>query len=142
MTIANNDYLNDITMQLGNVTQSLILEANGRNVSANFPDMLWAFNMTFRNCSTVTIPSLATLNGSMGFYDNYFGAIMAPNLTTVGGSLSFVSNEDCMNISFPELTTVNGGLQVANNTGLKNINSFESLQTVGGALDFNGNFTK
>lgn len=141
MTIANNNYLDDISMQLGNVTTSLILEANGRNVSANFPNLEWAFNMTFRNCSTVTIPSLASLNGSMGFYANFFESIAAPNLTTVGGSLSFVSNEDLTNISFPELKTVTGGLQVANNTELKSIDGFPALETVGGALDFSGNFT-
>ena len=142
MTIANNNYLDDISMQLGNVSTSLILEANGRNVSAIFPNLEWAFNMTFRNCSQVSIPSLASLNGSMGFYANFFQSLSAPNLTTVGGSLSFVSNEDMTNISFPELKTVTGGLQVANNTALQNINGFPALQTVGGALDFNGNFTK
>lgn len=140
MTISNNNYLDDINMQLGNVSTLLILEANGRNVSATFPNLEWAFNMTFRNCSAVSIPSLASLNGSMGFYDNFFTELAAPNLTTVGGSLSFVSNEDETSISMPELTTVTGGLQIANNTALKGID-LPALQTVGGALDFNGNFT-
>lgn len=142
MTISNNNYLDQINMQLGNISQSLILEANGRNVSAIFPNLEWAYNMTFRNCSTVSIPSLASINGSMGFYANFFTDIAAPNLTTVGGSLSFVSNEDVTNVSFPELKTVGGGLQVANNTALKSINGFPALQTVAGALDFNGNFTR
>ena len=142
MTIANNPYLNDINMQLGNITQALILEANGRNVSATFPNLEWAFNMTFRNVSQVSIPSLAAVNGSVGFYANFFESIAGPNLTSVGGSLSFVSNEAMTNLSFPELTTVNGGLQVANNTALEDIDGFPALKTVGGALDFNGNFTK
>lgn len=141
MTIANNNYLDMINMQLGNISQSLIIEANGRNVSATFPNLEWAYNMTFRNVSSVSIPSLASINGSMGFYANFMDAVAAPNLTTVGGTLSFVSNEDLTNVSFPELKTVTGGLQVANNTALKTINGFPALQTVGGALDFNGNFT-
>ena len=142
LTIANNPYLNDINMQLGNVTQSMVLEANGRNVSATFPNLEWAFNMTFRNVSKVSIPSLASVNGSMGFYANFFDSIAGPNLTTVGGSLSFVSNEAMTNLSFPELTTVNGGLQVANNTALPSVDGFPALATVGGALDFNGDFTR
>jgi hypothetical protein len=142
MTIANNNYLDEINMQLGNISQALILEANGRNVSATFPNLEWAYNITFRNVSTVSIPSLASINGSMGFYANFFESVSAPNLTTVGGTLSFVSNEDMTNASFPELKTVGGGLQVANNTALENIDGFPALQTVGGALDFNGNFTK
>ncbi len=142
MTIANNPYLNVINMQLGNITQSLIIEANGRNVSATFPNLEWAYNMTFRNVSQISIPSLASINGSMGFYNNFFSSISGPNLTTVGGSLSFVSNEAMTNLSFPELTTVGGGLQVANNTALQSVDGFGALKTVGGALDFNGNFSR
>lgn len=140
--IANNNYLDMIQMQLGNITTSLTIEANGRDVQAIFPNLDWAFNMTFRNCSTISIPSLASLNGSMGFYSNSIQSLMAPNLTTVGGSLSFVSNEDLTNISMPSLKTITGGFQIANNTALKIINGFGDLATVGGALDFNGNMTK
>lgn len=141
MTLTNNNYLDDITMQIGNISTSLILEANGRNVSAVFPNLEWAFNMTFRNVSSVSIPSLTSLNGSMGFYANFFTTLAAPNLTTIGGSLSFVSNQDLTNITMPELKTVGGGLQVANNTALGGLN-LPSLTTVGGAFDFYGNFTK
>lgn len=140
--IVNNNYLEDINMQLGNVTDSLTLAANGKNVSAIFPNMLWANNMTFRNVSQVSIPSLASVNGSLGFYSNEFSMLSAANLTKVGGSLSFVSNPDLTNISMPALTTVTGGFQVANNTELDIVESFPKLATVGGALDFYGNFTK
>lgn len=139
--IANNNYLDMINMQLGNITTSLTLEANGRNVSAIFPNLDWAYNMTFRNVSAVSIPSLASLNGSMGFYSNEFMTVNAPNLTSVGGSLSFVSSADLTNVSMPMLKTITGGFQIANNTEYKIVNGFNSLQTIGGALDFYGNFT-
>ena len=139
--IANNNYLEEITMQLGNITTALAIEANGRNVSANFPNLEWAFNITLRNVSSIRFPSLASLNGSLGFYSNFFDTVSAPNLTSVGGSLSFVSNEDLANASFPLLKTVGGGLQVANNTAIEDINGFQALETVGGALDFYGNFS-
>lgn len=140
--IANNNYLENIEMQLGNITTSLILESNGKNVSAIFPNLDWAYNMTFRNCSQVSIPSLASLNGSMGFYSNEFSTLNAPNLTTVGGTLSFVSNTDLSNVTMPSLKSVGGGFQIANNTEFKIVNGFPKLATVGGALDFYGNFTK
>lgn len=140
MTITNNNYLDDIDMQIGNITTALIIEANGRNVTASFPNLIWAYNITLANVTEIDIPSLASLNGSMGIYANYFTSISAPNLTTVGGSLSFQSNEDMTNMSFPELKTVNGGLDVVNNTALKTID-FPALETVGGAVDFEGNFT-
>lgn len=140
--LANNPYLQTVNMQLGNITTSLILEANGNNVTASFPNLDWAYNMTFRNVSRISIPSLASLNGSMGFYSNDVLTVNAPNLTTVGGSLSIVSNTDLTNVSMPSLTLVSGGFQIANNTLMSNVNGFNSLKTVGGALDFNGNFTK
>lgn len=139
--IANNPFLNEISMQLGNITTSLIIEANGREVVANFPDLDWAYNMTFRNVSSVNIQSLSSINGSLGFYSNEFLNVSAANLTTVGGSLSFVSNSDLTNITMPSLTTVTGGFQIANNTALKSIDGFPKLATIGGALDFYGNFT-
>lgn len=139
--IANNNYLEEISMQLGNISTALNIEANGRNVTAEFPNLEWAFNMTFRNVSSVSIPSLASLNGSLGFYSNFMSGVNAPNLTTVGGSLSFVSNEDLTNVTMPQLKTVSGGLQLANNTELDHISGFPALQTVGGALDFYGNFS-
>ncbi|GAB7342070.1 hypothetical protein MBLNU457_g0352t1 [Dothideomycetes sp. NU457] len=140
MFIANNNYLNEINMQLGNITQALTLQSNGRNVSATFPNLIWAYNMTIRNVTTFSSPSLASLNGSFGFYSNEVSSINAPNLTTVGGALSFVSNTDLTSLSMPMLRTVNGGLQVANNTELDTV-SFPMLRTIGGALDFNGNFS-
>jgi len=140
MIVANNFYLNDITMQLGNITNALSIEANGRNVHANFPDLQWAYNMTFRNCSSVNIQSLATLNGSLGFYTNYFDSLSAPNLTTVGGGVAFVSNGDLTNVSMPELKQINGGLQLANNTNLMQVDGFSRLARIGGAIDCNGFF--
>jgi len=140
MFIANNNYLNQINMQLGNITNALTLEANGRNVSATFPNLIWAYNMTIRNVSTFASPSLAALNGSLGFYSNEVATISAPNLTTVGGALSFVSNTDLTELDMPMLRSVQGGLQVANNTELETV-SFPMLKTISGALDFNGNFT-
>ena len=142
MVLAENNYLEDINMQLGNVTTALTIEANGRDVQVSFPNMEWAFNMTFRNVSTVDIPSLASVNGSLGFYSSYFSSLAAPNLTSVGGSLSFVSNQDLNNVSMPELKTVNGGFQIANCTEYKVINGFPALATISGALDFYGNFTR
>lgn len=139
--IANNRYLGDITMQLQNVSTSLILEANNPAVNVSFPNLVWAFNMTFRNCSSVDTPSLASLNGSMGFYGNDIQSYAAPNLTEVGGSLSFVSNTQLTNISLPQLTQLGGGFQISNNTELKTIDGFAKLKTIVGALDFNGNFT-
>jgi hypothetical protein len=140
--IANNRYIANISMQLGNVTQGLVLEANNPEVTVTFPNLIWAFNMTFRNCSKIEVPSLQSLNGSLGLYGNVIESFEAPNLTEIGGALAIVSNTELTNISFPLLEEVKADLQVANNTLLHEIESFPALKTIGGAFDFNGNISK
>jgi len=139
MDIQNNNYLDDITMQLGNVSTSLNVYANGRNVSVILPNLEWAARISIANASTISFPSLASVNGSLGLYSNFFESVAAPNLTDVGGTLAIVSNEKATNVSFPQLTTVTGGLSVQNNTELADVSGFPVLETVGGALDMYGN---
>ncbi len=142
--VNNNPYLTRVDVQLGNITQALTLQANSKDLEASFPNLIWAFNMTFRNCSKVNLPSLASVNGSMGFYGNFFESFSAPNLTRTGsgGSLAFVSNEELTNITMPGLESIGGTYQIANNTKLRAIDGFTQLESVGGAIDFSGNFTK
>ncbi|KAI4834145.1 GPI-anchored cell wall organization protein Ecm33 [Aureobasidium sp. EXF-8845] len=142
--ITNNNYLNDISMQLGNITTSLNIESNGGNVSAIFPNLIWANNMTFRNVSTIALNSLTTVNGSLGFYSNEFESLQCANLTTVGsnkGDLTIVSNQNLNNVSFPQLKKVGGGLSIQNNTDLMVIDGFPKLATITGAFDLYGDFT-
>jgi hypothetical protein len=146
LQVDNNNRLQTFSTQVGNITSSATINANGRNLAVSFPNLIWAANMTFRNVSTISIPSLATVNGSLGFYGNYMSSVAAPNLTSVGnfatgqGSLAFVANAALANISMPLLNSVGGADQIANNSALNAI-SFPLLATVGGAIDFSGNFT-
>lgn len=142
--VTNNRYLTEMDLQLGNITGRLTVQGNSRDLVVSFPNLDWAYNMTFRNCSEVNLPSLQSVNGSMGFFDNYFETFAAPNLTETGpgGSLVFVSNSALTNISLPQLKEIGGTFQIANNTRLEKIDGFPDLQQVGGAVDFSGNFTE
>jgi len=140
--VNNNPYLTDINMQMANITQALNIQANSHNLIASFPNLEFAFNMTFRNCSEINLPSLASVNGSLGFYSNYMKTFSAANLTQTGQSLVFDDNPSLTNISIPLLKQINGGYQIANNTELKVINGFKGLKVVAGAVDFSGNFTE
>jgi hypothetical protein len=142
MFIANNKFIDSIDMQLGNISESLTLLANNPGVKVTFPNLMWAYNMTFRNCSSVEVPSLETLNNSLNLIGNTFESFSAPNLTDVGGAVAIVSNFELKNISFPLLTEVGDNLQVANNTKLSQVDGFPKLETIKGALDFNGNMSK
>ena len=130
LIIANYLYLNQVSIQLGNVSTSLQVEANGKNFNINLPYLDWAYNRTFSNCSSVRIPSLAAVNGSLGFYTNYFSSVSAPRLTIVGGNLAVVDNNHLANLDMTGLTTVNGELNIVDNTELKAVSGFPRLAYV------------
>ena len=142
--VNNNQQLTNISLQVTSIEISLDIEANDESVSGlatSFPMLETATNMTFRNCSSINLPSLKNVTQKLGFYGNAMTGFAAPNLTTSGG-LIFVDNTELTNISIPLLTSVNGSYQIANNTELKIIDGFPKLSVVTGALDFNGNFSE
>jgi len=129
-----------ISTQVGNITQSLEFSSNGQDLNVEFPNLIWAANMTFRNCSTISMPSLAVINNTLGFYENYFENYTAPNLTSIGGQLAFVANPSLSNVTMNSLTKV-GGLEIANNSALVKLDGFQGLKVVSGAIDVTGNYT-
>jgi hypothetical protein len=139
--IANNGYIDDIAMQLGNVSKSMIISENNEALKVDLPNLIWASNLTFRFCASVSVPSLESVNGSLGLYNNGFESFAAPNLTTVGEAVALVANENLSNVSFPQLTKISGNLQIANNSKLIEIDGYPALKSIGGAFDMSGNFT-
>ena len=142
--VNNNQALQNISLQVTSITNSLDIEANDgyiSGLSTSFPMLETATNMTFRNCSSISLPALANVTEDLGFYGNAFTTFAAPNLTTAGG-LIFVDNTELTNISLPRLVSINATYQIANNTLLKQVNGFTKLSVVKGALDFSGNFTE
>ena len=142
--VNNNQQLTNITLEVTSIGNSLDIFANDASVqglTAAFPMLETATNMTFRNCSSISLPALKNVTQKMGFYGNTIEGFSAPNLTTAGG-LIFVDNTELTNITIPQLTSVNGSYQIANNTQLKSIDGFPKLSVVIGALDFNGNFSE
>jgi hypothetical protein len=138
--IANNRMLQSLSFQVSSVSQSINVQSNGDQFNVQFPNLQTAQNITFRNCPTISIPSLMNVTGSLGFYENSLTTISAVNLTSVGQSLAITANPNLNNISFPAVTTIGGGFQVQNNTNLQQV-TVPNLQTIGGALDFYGGFT-
>lgn len=142
LIIVNNPFLNDVSMQLGNVSTSLRVGANGRDMKLELPNLIWANNMTLQNITSLNIDSLALVNGTMGFYSNFMEEISAPNLTTIGKTLAIVSNGKLDTVKMPQLKSVGGGFQIANNTNYGKVNGYPRLSEIGGAVDFYGTFTQ
>jgi len=139
--IANNNYLQSISMPLGNVTKGLNIATNGQNLAVSFPNLKWAYNMTLRSVDSISVPALQSVNTSLGVYASTVDSYSAPNLTTVGGALSFVSDSQLTNISLPSLTSIGNALYIVANPELKTIDGFPALKTIGGALVAIGQFS-
>ena len=142
--VNNNNALRNISLQVASIKDAIRIEANDElntGTTVSFPMLETAKNMTFRNCSSVSLPSLANVTQYLGFYGNSMESFAAPNLTTTGG-LIFVDNTELTNISLPELVSLNGSYIIANNTLLETIDGFQELSTISSSLDFNGNFTE
>ncbi|OJD09889.1 hypothetical protein AJ78_08875 [Emergomyces pasteurianus Ep9510] len=142
MEISNNPHLMEADVaQITNITGYCSFSANHMDLKISFPRLEGALNMTFRNASTVDLPSLKKTEGLLGFYSNYFESFYAPNLTSTG-DLVFADNPAVNNISLPALETIRGAFQIANNTDLATIDGVPSLKTIYGALDFTGKISK
>jgi flagellar basal body rod protein FlgF len=140
--IANNGYISEIKMQLGNVSKLLDFSDNNKAVKVELPNLIWATNLTFRSCGSISVPSLMKLNGSLGVYNNGFESFSAPNLTEVGEALAIVGNDKMNNLTFPMLTKISDNLQVANNSALQQFDGLPVLESIGGAFDVSGNMTE
>ncbi|KAI5857196.1 hypothetical protein BZA05DRAFT_387547 [Tricharina praecox] len=136
--INNNRYLRSVNVALGNVTDVLIIEANGKGVNASFPNLKWANNITVRDAGDVYFPVLEEVKSTAAFVNNTFETVSFPELTQVGESLAFVSCSRLTKISANELEEVGGTFQLANNTKLAVVEDFDKLAVVGGAVDISG----
>lgn len=137
--ITENTALETVNVnELKNCTGLINFAGNMNALKVELPNLSHGTNMTFRNVSSVSVPSLHNLTGQLGFWGNGFSSFSAPNLTETG-DLVFNDNSKVSNISMSKLTTVNGGFQIARNDELSEIN-FPALQTITGALDFSGEF--
>jgi hypothetical protein len=143
MFISNNRMLTTISTQVANVTTSLEIDSNGLGLSVELPNLSSSLgDLTIRNASSITIPSLATVNGTLSFLFNTIDSIIAPNLTFVNG-LAVNGNGDITNVSMNALKNIGkAGIQIENNTQLASIDGFPALLDIAGALNILGNFTE
>ncbi|KKK19380.1 hypothetical protein AOCH_005033 [Aspergillus ochraceoroseus] len=139
--ITENTQLQTVNVNnLKNATNLINFAGNMESLDVSFPNLATGTNMTFRNVTSVSVPSLTTLTGQLGFWGNLFESFSAPNLTETG-DLVFNDNAKLSNITMPVLKTVNGGFLITLNDDLDDIN-FPDLQTVTGAIDFSGEFNQ
>ncbi|KAE8351436.1 hypothetical protein BDV28DRAFT_20022 [Aspergillus coremiiformis] len=139
--VTENRFLKTVNVNnLKNATSLINFAGNMDSLEIEFANLGTGQNMTFRNVSSVSLPSLEKLKGQLGFWGNKFTSFSAPNLTETS-DLIFNDNSKLANISMPVLKTVNGGFQIARNDKVGSID-FPKLETVTGAIDFSGEFNE
>lgn len=139
--IENNRQLQKININnLMNATDLINFSGNYDALEIDLPNLGTGTNMTFRNISSISVPSLQKLTGQLGFWGTEFQTFSAPNLTSTG-DLVFNDNSKLSNISMPVLKKVDGGFTIARNDKLNTID-LPKLETVTGAIDFSGKFNK
>jgi hypothetical protein len=137
--IENNSDLQKININnLQNATDLINFSGNFDALEIELPNLGTGTNMTFRNISSISVPSLEKLTGQLGFWGTEFTTFSAPNLTSTG-DLVFNDNSKLSNISMPVLTKVDGGFTIARNDKLQTID-LPKLEKVTGAIDFSGKF--
>lgn len=142
ISVQNNRFIDKIEMQLANVTGRLVITANNPSVSVKLDNLETANNMTFTNCSEVSVSSLTELGDSLSLIGNTLTDFYAPNLTKIGGALAINSNFELNNLTFPQLTTINRNLEIQNNTKLSKLTGFPKLKTINADLNIYGNMTE
>ncbi|KAJ5570496.1 uncharacterized protein N7459_009926 [Penicillium hispanicum] len=137
--IENNRDLKTININnLQNATDLISFSGNYDSLEIELPNLGTGTNITCRNISTISVPSLEKLTGQLGFWGTKFETFSAPNLTATG-DLVFEDNSKLSNISMPVLKTVTGGFLITSNDELNTID-LPALKTVTGAIDFSGSF--
>ncbi|KAL1634282.1 cell wall protein Ecm33 [Diplodia intermedia] len=140
--IGNNKYMENITIpNLDTVDTSISFESNGFNANKVFlPVLATAADLTFRNATSVSIPSLTNITGDLFVTGAEGVTFSAGSLEEIGSTLTMVNSESLSNLSFPALATVGGSMNISHNPNLTSL-AFASLQTIGGDVDLDGNFT-
>lgn len=131
VNVATNNLLQDLRMQIRNVTGSFAIRGNAAGLNVNLPNLSNAEQLIINDCSSVQVPSLKNVSTGLAFSDNTFQTLSLPELGLIGpgkGGLLIATNSKLTNISAPVLKAVAGGLVVANNTMLSGTIAFPALR--------------
>ena len=141
--IAQNQYLNNITLETKTLTGLLSLSANANGQAAvSLPDLTSAGGIDIRNASSVALPVLAnTTSGDVSLVGNNFQSLSLPALTSTNG-LTVENNNQMSNMSVPKLGNVGASVNVWNNSALTGAINFPVLTNVVGSVYVVGAYSK
>lgn len=143
--LSDNQFLSSVNFSFSTIKTTFEVDINEKNnggQSVSLPNLETAGQIIIRNSSSLSIPKLSSVSGTLGLYGNSLDSVQFSNLSYVG-ALVINDNTKLANTSFPMLSVINGTnatMQIANNTKLDAISGFPLLKTVDGNVNLYGAF--
>ena len=140
--ITNNAYLTTVGFSdLTNLTGSLSVSSNGRDLSLSLPTLDSAANITLRNVSGIYLGGLKNITGALGIYSSDTERLSLNSLSSTGNAVAVVDCPNLNDLNMGALSIVGGSLLLENNTNLPEIR-FPRLRSIVGDIAFSGSFSK
>ncbi|KAH3660092.1 hypothetical protein OGAPHI_007297 [Ogataea philodendri] len=139
LNINNNRFLERIDSSVKEITDTLLITANARNLQVSLPELTWAHTITIKDTNNLNLDSLQVVENSAQFINNRFSDLKLPKLKSTGTTLSVINNKNVRTIEFPSLAEVGGGLMIIDNDLITKVDFFPVLRAIGGAIEFHGN---
>lgn len=140
LQIDNNQRLAMFESGITNVTDTLIINNNGKNMEVTLSKLESAKEIQIANVKTFRVPALEKVGASLKLDKcENIESFSAPNLTSITNALAFINNEKLGNVSLPQLTEIGGDLRIVNNTELTVLDGFPKLERMA-SINFGGNF--
>ncbi|KAI9754223.1 MAG: MutS protein msh4 [Chaenotheca gracillima] len=141
LSIQRNPSLSRVSLPVVNSSSFVEFELNGPNMQLSLPDLEVAYNLSISNCEEISLPSLAYVNSSLGFYANSAKKLSIPRLLNVRNTVMLWNNSMISDLELPMLTNVSSNIIMHGNTALKTLD-LPKLENVKGDIVINGSFTK
>lgn len=142
ITIASNQLLQSLTMQVTNVSGIFGIRGNAEGLTISLPNLGIAGQVLVNNASSLMMPSLENVTQNVALIGNTFESLSLPNLTLVGpggGGFNVMANMALTNMTVPKLSRVAGGVVITNNNKLDGTISLPNLVLASSGL-FSGTF--
>lgn len=141
LQIDNNPRLARFDSNLINITDTLIINNNGRGMEISMDKLESASEIQIANVKSFSVAALETVDASLKLDEcDNMESFAAPNLTKITDALAFINNKKLTNVSLPLLKEIGGDLRIVNNTELTELDGFPKLESaasinMGGAFE-------
>lgn len=141
LSINNNRFLEVFKFKsIKKIAQQLAIHANAKEIEIDLPVLHSSRNITIRDTSAVSLPSLEFVQTSLELIENQFSSLDFSKLRYVGGTLGIINNLNLERVDLNNLTEISGGLMISHNDKLRKVNFLSNLKQIGGAIHFDGRF--